>query len=435
MNLFPDIERQTPEKIIRMQEEKLEALIQYVAANSSFYKSHFSAHGIKPDSIKTLRDLLSIPPVTKDDLQRRNWDFLCVPKSQIAEFTSTSGTLGKPVTIALTESDLQRLAYNEAISFACADGTSEDIFQLMLTLDRQFMAGVAYYHGIRKLGAAVVRVGPGVPAMQWDTIQRLKPTILVAVPSFLLKLIDFALHHNVDLNQCSVKKAICIGESIRSADLDLNAIGRKISEHWNIKLYSTYASTEMQTAFTECSHGVGGHLHPELLIVELLDQNNQPVQPGESGEIVITTLGIEGMPLLRYKTGDMSRSYFEECKCGRTTLRLGPIVGRKQQLIKLKGTTIYPPGIFELLNDVDLVQDYVVEVFAGDFGTDELRLYIAINGEEKASIERRLVHAFQSRLRVVPEMVFTSSAELEKLQLGKGERKIRRFIDNREGLN
>jgi phenylacetate-CoA ligase len=432
MNFFPDIERQAPEKIIQIQEEKLKALIQYVAANSSFYKGHFSAYGIKPDSIKTLRDLLSIPPVTKDDLQRRNWDFLCVPKNKIAEYTSTSGTLGKPVTIALTENDLQRLAYNEAVSFACGDGTSNDIFQLMLTLDRQFMAGVAYYHGIRKLGASVVRIGPGVPAMQWDTIQRLKPTILVAVPSFLLKMIDFAQGHSIDLNQSSVKKAICIGESIRSANLDLNAIGRKVSEHWNIKLYSTYASTEMQTAFTECSHGVGGHLHPELLIVELLDQNDQPVQPGQPGEIVITTLGIEGMPLLRYKTGDISTAYSGECKCGRTTLRLGPIVGRKQQLIKLKGTTIYPPGIFELLNDIDLVQDYVVEVFAGDFGTDELRLHIAINGEEKVTIEKRLVHAFQSRLRVVPEMIFTSSAELEQLQLGRGERKIRRFIDNRE---
>ena len=106
-------------------------------------------------------------------------------KHRIAEYTSTSGTLGSPVTIALTENDLERLAYNECASFACADGSSEDIFQLMLTPDRQFMAGMAYYSGIRKLGGGIIRVGPGVPSVQWETIFRLKPTAIVAVPSLL----------------------------------------------------------------------------------------------------------------------------------------------------------------------------------------------------------------------------------------------------------
>ncbi|MEZ4981869.1 MAG: hypothetical protein R2769_09845 [Saprospiraceae bacterium] len=104
-------------------------------------------------------------------------------------------------------------------------------------------------------------------------------------------------------------------------------------------MYSTYASTEMGTSFTECIEGNGGHHHPELLIVELLDDNNEPVHPGEIGEIVITTLGMEAMPLIRFKTGDLCRAYYEPCKCGRTTMRLGPILARKQQMIKLKRTT------------------------------------------------------------------------------------------------
>src|SRR5690606_32794216 len=119
-----------------------------------------------------IEDLRHLPVTTKDDLQKNNWDFLCVPRNQIIEYTSTSGTLGQPVTIALTENDLKRLAYNEAISFACADGQPSDLYQLMLTLDRQFMAGIAYYEGIRKLGAGIVRVGPGLPALQWETIER-----------------------------------------------------------------------------------------------------------------------------------------------------------------------------------------------------------------------------------------------------------------------
>ncbi len=221
------------------------------------------------------------------------------------EYTSTSGTLGTPVTIALTEKDLERLAYNEFNSFTCAGGTPGDLYQLMLTLDRQFMAGMAYYSGIRILGAGIIRVGPGVPSLQWETIFRLQPTVLVAVPSFILKLISYAADHKIDPANSSVKKAICIGENIRQPDFSLNILGRKITESWNIGLFSTYASTEMQTAFTECEAGRGGHYQAELVIVELLDAEGKPVPDGEAGEVTITTLGVEGMPLMRYKTGDL----------------------------------------------------------------------------------------------------------------------------------
>lgn len=431
MNLFPEIEKQSPEEIQLFQEKKLKEVISYVSSNSPFYKKHFVQHDINVQSIDGMDALKKIPPTTKDDLQNHNWDFLCVPRSEIVEYTSTSGTLGRPVTIALTENDLQRLAYNETISFACADGKSGDIFQLMLTLDRQFMAGIAYYQGIWGLGASVVRVGPGVPAMQWDSIQRLKPTVLVAVPSFLLKLIQYAKDHGVDINQTSVERAICIGESLRTEDFQLSIIGKKIQEDWNIKLYSTYASTEMQTAFTECKEGLGGHLHPELLILELLNEENEPVNDGERGEITITTLGIEGMPLVRYKTGDMAIAHKGKCSCGRTSLRLGPIAGRKQHQIKLKGTTIYPPGIYEILNELQFIHDYVVEAFTGELGTDELRLHIVAHGEITDGMITMLNNVFQSRLRVLPQIDFTSPGQLEKLQAGKGERKIRRFIDSR----
>lgn len=430
MNHLPEIEVQSPDAIRRFQEEKLTAAVRYLAQYSPFYQRLFSEHGVDAESIQSLNDLAALPVTTKDDFQNHNWDFLCVPRERIAEYTSTSGTLGSPVIVALTENDLQRLAYNESISFACADGSSADLYQLMLTLDRQFMAGIAYYQGIHKLGAGLIRVGPGLPAMQWETIQRLKPTVLVGVPSFIVKLIEYAEQNGIDLNQCSVKKAVCIGESLRTADLTLNALSKKIADAWSIKLYSTYASTEMQTAFTECGEGKGGHHHPELIIVEVLDDNNQPVKPGEAGEVAITTLGVEAMPLLRYKTGDMATAHTEACACGRTTLRLGPIVGRKQQMIKLKGTTLYPPGIFEILNQVEGVQDYAVEVVTGELGTDELNLHILAKPEQQWQTQEYLRAAFQSRLRVVPTIVFTTQPALEKLQ--HAGRKIKKFIDSRK---
>lgn len=431
MRIVPDIETRSADEIRHFQEQKVKDLLQHVALHSPYYQKIFAATKIDVQDVRTLDDLAMLPTTSKDEFHNHNWDFLAVEPGRIVEYTSTSGTLGNPVTIALTEGDLQRLAYNECISFTCADGTSEDLYQLMLTLDRQFMAGMAYYEGIRKLGAGLIRVGPGLPSLQWDIINRLKPTALVAVPSFLIRLIEFAHAQGIDLSGSSVKKVICIGEALRTADLELNILGTRIKDAWNVSLYGTYASTEMQTAFTECRHGRGGHHHPELIYVEVLDDKGQPAPMGVPGEITVTTLGVEGMPLLRYRTGDIAVAYQDQCPCGRNTLRLGPVLGRKQQMIKLKGTTVYPPGIFDVLNEVGDVVDYVVEVVNGRLGTDELRLHLLVKEHVHSSVEGRLREIFQSRLRVVPAMIFESQAEMDKLQLIGKSRKPKRFIDSR----
>ncbi len=399
--------------------------------HSPYYKRLFHQHHINIDNIKSLHDLVFIPTTSKTDMQEHNWDFLCVQDAEIKEYTATSGTMGKPVTIALTENDLQRLAYNEQQSFLCADGKPEDIYQLMLTLDRQFMAGIAYYQGIRQLGAALVRTGPGLPAMQWDTIMRLQANSIVTVPTFILSLIEWAKEHQIDLAHSPVKKAVCIGESLRNADFELNALGEKIYADWPIKLYSTYASTEMQTAFTECSAGMGGHQQPDLIILEILDDSDKPVKAGEYGEVTITTLGVEGMPLLRYRTGDVCTYYDSLCNCGRHSRRLSPVLGRKLQMIKYKGTTLYPPAIFDILNNISLVKEYAVEVFTNALGMDELRLHLHTLLPVD-DCEMKLKPMLQSKLRVVPLLHFHSGAEMQAIQFPQGSRKQVRFIDNRE---
>ncbi len=412
------------------QEQKLKELLLYLSQHSPFYKNLFLQHRVDINSFNTLEDITKLPTTSKEDLQQYNEDFLCVDRQKIVEYTSTSGTLGRPVTIALTENDLNRLAYNEYNSFLTAGGSSKDSYQLMLTLDRQFMAGIAYYSGIRKLGASIIRLGPGVPSLQWETIERLKPTVIVTVPSFILKLIKYAKENNININNSSVKKAICIGENIRNADCSLNILGNKITESWNIKLYSTYASTEMQTAFTECSEGRGGHLQPELLIVELLNENDQPVPANVPGEVTITTLGIEGMPLLRYRTGDICMYFDEPCACGRNSLRLSSVIGRKKQMIKFKGTTLYPPALFDLLMTMDEILDYVIEARTNEVGLDEVILYlvpVARTEETDHSIRAYL----QARLRVSPLIKYLNIEELQQLQFSETGRKSNKFIDNR----
>jgi len=430
-HFFPEIERKSRQEISRYQDLRLRETLAYIQAKSPFYRELFERESIDAGSIQTTADLVRIPVTTKQDLQQRNQDFLCVPKEKIIDFITTSGTLGDPVTFAMTDKDLERLAYNEAISFTCAGGKPGDIYQLMTTIDRRFMAGLAYFLGLRMLGAGVVRVGNGIPELQWDTIQRIKPTSIIAVPSFILKVIEYAEQHGIDHRASSIKNAVCIGEPLRKTDLSLNTLGRRIVEKWPLKLFSTYASTEMGTSFTECPEGNGGHHHPELIIVEFLDDHDNPVKEGELGEVTITNLGVEGMPLLRFKTGDVCHHFNEPCRCGRTTTRLGPVVGRKNQMIKYKGTTLYPPALYDILDNIDYVSNYVVEVYTNQIGTDEILIHLSGKGigEDK---EKDIKDHFRAKLRVAPLITFATESTIQKMQFPEISRKPVKFIDNRQ---
>lgn len=427
---FPVIERESLEAIKILQEQLLRDTLLYVSQNSAYYNALFVKENINIENIQTIEDLQHIPVTTKDDLQNNNDAFLCVPRHKIIDYCTTSGTLGDPVTFGLTDKDLDRLAYNEAISFDVAGIKEGDVVQLMTTIDRRFVAGLAYFLGLRKLGAGVIRVGAGILQLQWDSILKYKPNYLITVPSFLLKLIEFAETHGIDYNNSGIKGAICIGEPLRNQDFSMNILSQKITEKWNIKLFSTYASTEMSTAFTECEHFKGGHHHPELIITEVLNDENLPVEIGESGELTITTLGVEGMPLLRFKTGDIVQLHDEPCKCGRNTLRVGPVLGRKQQMIKYKGTTLYPPAMHDVLNHFDSVENHLIEISTNELGTDEIVIKIASN-DASEELLHEIKDYFRAKLRVTPKIEFASPEELQQIVFPAMSRKPVRFFDLR----
>ena len=432
--VMSELEAKSREEIQQFQEQELQKLLVYLNQHSKFYADLFKKHKIDISKIKLLSDLSHIPVTTKEDIQASGNDFICVSRDKIIDYMTTSGTLGEPVTFVLTEKDLDRLAYNEYLGFRCAGCTSQEIFQLMTTIDRRFMAGLAYFLGSRRLGSAMVRVGNGIPELQWDTIKRISPTAFIAVPSFLLNIIDYAEKQGIDYNSTSVRKAICIGETLRNTDFSYNTLGTKITEKWhNLQLLSTYASTEMATSFTECGYGKGGHHQPELLIVEFLDENDIPVSEGEAGEVTITHLGVEGMPLLRFKTGDVCYHFLEPCECGRKTMRLGPVLGRKKQMIKYKGTTLYPPALYDILNNIDGVINYVVEVFTNQIGTDEILIRI---GCENSSVnfEKVIKDHFRAKLRVAPKISFESVTYINNIQFPSMSRKPIKFIDRRESV-
>lgn len=428
--MIPPIEKETAAAIKRFQEERLREHLKYLYIHSPFYKNLFLSCKIDIKDIVYLEDLQKIPVTAKKDLQDYNDDFFCVPREKIIDFASTSGTLGRPVSFGLTDKDLDRLAYNEAISFACAGVRKGDVVQLMTTMDRKFMAGLAYFLGIRKLGAGIIRTGAGIPEFQWDSILSNRPDYLVTIPSFLLKMIDFAEKNNIDLKKASVKAAICIGEPLRNQDLSPSELARKISSKWNIRLFSTYASTEMSTAFTECEFRQGGHLHPELIIAEVVDKENNPVAEGETGELTVTPLGIEGLPLLRFKTGDLVKVHSDKCPCGRNTPRIGPVLGRTQHMIKYKGTTIYPPAMHDALNTFDEITGHVIIIQSNEIGTDDIIVKIATENKTDAFLQKVNDH-FRAKLRVTPTIEMIGMEDLSKLVYPVQSRKPQTVIDRR----
>ena len=427
-----DIEFESPTVIKAFQEQRLQEALAYLQAKSPYYQRSFRENGVDVNSIRYLEDLTRLPFTEKKDLQLHNWDFLCCPREKIVDYVTTSGTLGEPVSFACSEKDLQRLAFNEKKSFACAGLGPGNTLQLMTTIDKRFMAGLAYFLGIRELGASIIRVGNGIPELQWDTIERLKPDTIMCVPSFILRLVQYAEEHGIDYKNSSVKRIIGIGEGLRDQNFNLNLLGRRIKEKWDVELFATYSSTEMGATFSECPYGCGGHVHPELIIVEIIGEDDMPVPDGEVGEIVVTTLGVEGMPLLRFRTGDMAAKITEQCRCGRYSYRLTPLVGRKNNMIKLKGTTLYPPAVNDVLDNTPYVENYVVIVQDSDAGTDDVLVQLGLKYQPEFDPVKDLKDRFRSRIRVAPRIEVLPAAEVAAINFPAKSRKPVKFIDKRD---
>jgi phenylacetate-CoA ligase len=228
---------------------------------------------------------------------------------------------------------------------------------------------------------------------------------------------------------------ILIGDPLRDAAWTPSPLTRDLETLWVAHAYSTYATTETVTACCECSARRGGHTLPQFAIFEILDDNNRPLAPGQTGEVTITPLGIEAMPLLRFKTGDISFLDDTPCPCGRTSPRLGPILGRKSQMIKFRGTTLYPPAIFAALTECPAIDEYCLDILTDDAGLDHLQLHVSLScpeGERAAQIHH-LRQALQGRLRVTPDIILESHEAMRQLVFPSTSRKAVRCRDKRRG--
>ena len=401
------------------------------AAQIPFYRERLKDIEMSQDVDVDLNEFLqSLPLTSRVDLDQYHDQFGLTDFKPIHDVALTSGTTGDSVVVPYTESDLDRLAFNEAISFYSAGVRKNTKVLLTVTLDRCFIAGLAYYSGVTFLGGTAIRSGPGQPARQWEVINRLQPDVIVGVPTFLLELGRWGQKNNINVAGSSVKTIITIGEPARKPDFAPTPVGREIENMWQAGIYSSYGATEFETAFGECSAGHGGHVHPELMIAEIIDDNGNNVPDGESGEVVVTPLGVEGFPLVRFRTGDIARMYSTPCSCGWNTKRLGPIEGRLAQRLKYRGTTIYPESIFHVLQDLDSVTGSYVEVRNTADGADDVIVVVGSDDErlDKKDIESLL----QARLRVIPVVQVKTSKEVVETMTVEDGRKPKKFFDFRK---
>ena len=424
----PEIQFASADAIAAFQEERLRDEVAYLYENSPYYRRMFDGCGMQPGDIRTADDLRHLPVTTKTDLQLHPGEFVCVPRNRIIDYVTTSGTLGDPVTFALTEEDLARLAYNEAMSFTTAGCTGEDILQLMTTIDRRFMAGLAYFMGARELGCGVIRVGNGIPELQWDTIRRIGPTGCIVVPSFLIKLVGYAQEHGIDYRRSSLRRAICIGEALRDTDFSNNTLGAKITELWpELELFSTYRldrdadlDHRMRAPLRRaCSgrHASGGAAR----------RAEQPRARGTGGR---------GGHYDARRAGHAAAALQDGRHLHRPhgTLRLrphddAPLVGDRT------------PGADDQIQGHDALPARAVRR-AGEYPRREQLHHRGIHRKPRhrpdrstrrdEAFEKEIKDTFRSKVRVAPEVVFEQVEYIAKKQMPQMSRKQIKFVDLRE---
>jgi phenylacetate-CoA ligase len=424
---------ESPEVIQATQDALVRAHVRYCAERSPYYRRLFATHGIDPEAVRGAADLARIPFTTKEALAEHNPDFLAVPEREIVDVCQTSGTTGTPVAMLQTAADLARLGTNEALAFGAAGLTAEDRVLIAAAIDRCFMAGLAYFLGLTRIGAMVIRAGSASVPLLAELVHRHRPTALVGVPTLLVAAAEQLRSTGADPTALGVRRAICIGEPVRVEDLSLSPLGARLRDRWGAAVLGTYASTEMATTFAECEARRGGHLQPELIAVEIVDETGRLLPPGEAGEVVATPLGVTGMPLLRFQTGDIARLHAERCPCGRTAPRLGPVIGRKAQMLKVRGTTVYPSAVFAALQELDGIAGYYLVVDSDYDLSDRIRVVVGSRSPDLSPLV--VAEAVSARTRVKPEVAIVTPEEIVRVTHQEGKRKPVTFIDRRGGAH
>ncbi|WP_449243367.1 phenylacetate--CoA ligase family protein [Desulfovibrio sp.] len=415
--------------LLRLQAERLRAVVEN-AVNSPFYKEHLAKAGVRPEDIKSVDDVRRLPFTTKNDL-RANYPhgLLCRPLDEFVRLHASSGTTGSPTAIFYTQPDLDRWADLVARSMYSAGMRRGDIFQNMSGYGL-FTGGLGIHYGAEKLGCLTIPAGAGNSKRQVKLIRDFGVTAVHISPSYALYFGAFLKSEGIDPADLKWRIAL-IG-----AEPHTEEVRRRVEELLHLKAYNSYGLSEMNgpgVAF-ECERQNGMHLWEDSYLAEIVDpETGEHVAEGEVGELVMTTLTREGMPILRYRTRDLTRFLPGECACGRTHRRIDRITGRADDMLIIKGVNIYPMQVEQALMCLPEVgQNYVIELFTEEF-IDQMRVKVEIK-EEYFVEDMRALQKLQKRIadRLRDELLITPRVELvQHDSIPKGEGKAKRVLDLR----
>ncbi|OXS24686.1 MAG: phenylacetate--CoA ligase [Acetobacterium sp. MES1] len=403
--------------------KNLQALVKRLEEKSPFYQQRFKAAGIVADDINTMADFEQLPFTDKGDLRNAYpLGLQAVPDSEVVRIHSSSGTTGQPVIIPYTASDVADWAEMFARCYHYAGMTDEDRIQITPGYGL-WTAGIGFQAGAEKMGAMAIPMGPGNTQKQLQMMVDLKATVLASTSSYALLLAEEVANQNLG-DQIHLKRGVIgserWGDKMRS----------RIAEELGIELFDIYGLTEIYGPgiSIDCSEHDGLHYWSDYLYFEILDQETlKPVPEGEYGELVITTFRKEGAPLLRYRTHDITRFIPGPCACGSVYPRHDRIIGRTDDMVKVKGVNIYPGQIDELLKTVDGVSSEYLATVDHQDGKDRVVLaFEVLNGVDQNMIEAEVKRQFKSRvgLSVIPQANSIGS-------LPRSEKKSVRIIDRR----
>ncbi len=356
----PKMESMTKEDIEILQYKKMKQLVNNLFSFNAFYHDRMKSNNVHPDDIKSLDDVRKLPFMYKQDL-RDNYPtkMFNVPNKEIVRYHVSSGTSGKPTLVGYTHNDLEYWTESLARSLSSVGIGSDDTMQVSYGYGL-FTGGLGLHYGAERVGASVVPAGTGNTERQLELIQDLEVTALACTPSYLIHIAEIAVKMGIDIRRDTKLRTAVVGAEPWSESMRAS-----IEEKTGIKCYDIYGTSELAgPMFTECPEKNGIHIHSDMAYVEVLDpETGERVAEGEKGELVMTMLQKEALPMIRYKIKDITSLTTEECGCGRTSPRISRISGRSDDMLIIRGINVFPSQIeYTLLRIPQVSEHYMIEV-------------------------------------------------------------------------
>lgn len=428
--LHPQYETMSREQIEALQLERLQATVKH-CMNSTFYKKRFEEAGLKPEDIKTLDDLRKIPFTTKQDL-RETYPFgmASVPLRKCVRLHSSSGTTGNPTVILHTQKDIDEWANAVARCLWMVGLRPDDVFQNSSGYG-MFTGGLGFQYGAERLGALTIPAAAGNSLRQIKFIKDFGTTAIHAVPSYVTRLYEVMQSEGVDPRRDTKLKVLAIGAEPHSEEQR-----KRIEDMLGVKAYNSFGMSEMcgPGVGFECKEQNGLHFWEDYYIVEIVDPVTlEPVPDGEIGELVLTTLNREAMPLLRYRTRDLTRVLGRTCPCGRNHVRLDRMRGRSDDMMVLRGVNIFPIQIEKILMQFkELASNYLITLTT-DEDNDNMTVEVELEELFTDDYQRLLNLEKEIKRRLKDEILLTPHVKLvPKGTLPVSEGKAVRVVDKRK---